>query len=81
MKTMMLAAVALTLSMGAAFANEGGPQANTLFTEIPGVIAQSPMQNLAIATAQHGQPMQVYATQSSHGAWLFPPQDGGGANS
>ena len=82
MKTMMLAAAALTLSMGAAFAeSEGGQESNTLFTEIPGVIAQSPMQNLAIATAQHGQPMQVYATQSSHGTWLFPPQDGGGANS
>jgi hypothetical protein len=81
MKTMMFAAAALTLSMGAAFASEGGAKPNTLFTEIPGVIAQSPVQNApSVATAQSGQPMQVYATQSSHGTWLFAPQDGGGAN-
>ena len=82
MKTMMFAAAALTLSMGAAFADsEGGPEANTLFTEIPGVIAQAPVQNAPLmATAQSGQPVQVYATQSSHGTWLFAPQDGGGAN-
>ena len=82
MKTMMFAAAALTLSMGAAFADsEGGQEANTLFTEIPGVVAQAPVQNApSVATAQHGQPVQVYATQSSHGTWLFAPQDGGGAN-
>jgi hypothetical protein len=82
MKTMMLAAAALTLSMGAAFAeSEGGQESNTLFTEIPGVVAQAPAQNAPmVATAQNGQPVQVYATQSSHGTWLFAPQDGGGAN-
>ncbi len=81
MKTMILAAAALTLSMGAAFADsEGGAEANTLFTEIPGVVAQAPVQNSAVVTAQHGQPVQVYATQSNHGTWLFAPQDGGGAN-
>ena len=79
MKTMMLAAAALTLSMGAAFANEGGPVANSQFTEILGVIAQAQVQNPDVATAQNGQ-VQVYATQSGHGTWLFAPQDGGGAN-
>ena len=75
MKTMMLAAAALTLSMGAAFANEGGPVANSQFTEIPGVVAQAPVQNApAIATARNGQSaIQVYGTQSSHGTWLFAP--------
>jgi len=78
---MILAAAALTLSMGAAFADsEGGAEANTLFTEIPGVVAQAPVQNSAVVTAQNGQPVQVYATQSNHGTWLFAPQDGGGAN-
>ena len=83
MKTMMLAAAAvLTLGMGAAFAGEGGPVANTQFTEIPGVIAQAPVQQApSIATAQSGQPIRVYGTQSSHGTWLFAPRDGGGANS
>ena len=82
MKTMMFAAAALTLSMGAAFAeSEGGAKPNTLFTELPGVIAQAPVQNAPlVATAQNGQPVQVYSTQSSHGTWLFAPQDGGGAN-
>ena len=75
MKTMMLAAVAaLSLASTAAFANEGGPEANTLFTEIPGVIAQAPVQNApAVATAQNGQAVQTYVTQSGRGTWLFPP--------
>lgn len=82
MKTMMLAAAALTLSMGAAFAeSEGGAKPNALFTEIPGVIAHAPAQNApSVASTQNGQPVQVYVTQSSQGTWLFAPQDGGGAN-
>ena len=64
MKTMMLAAAALTLSMGAALANEGGPVANSQFTEIPGVIAQAPVQTPSVATAQNGQSVQVYGTHS-----------------
>ena len=54
MKTMLLAAVAVfTLGTGAAFAgdSEGGPVANTAFTELPGVIAQAPGQS-ASAFAQ-----------------------------
>ena len=71
MKTMMLAAVAaLSLASTAAFANEGGPEANTLFTEIPGVIAQAPVQNPASAVAQSGQ-VQIYATQSEQAASPF----------
>jgi len=87
MKIMLRAALAaLSLaSIGPAFAeSEGGPNSNTQFTEIPGVIAQAPAQNApAVATArtQSGQAVQVYATQSGRGTWLFPPQDGGGANS
>ncbi|MEJ0018332.1 MAG: hypothetical protein WDN25_17580 [Acetobacteraceae bacterium] len=74
MKTMMLAAAALTLSMGAAFANEGGPAANTEFTEIPGVVAQAPVQNLpAVATAQNGQVTHSFATRSNNGTWIFAP--------
>ena len=80
MKTMMLAAAALTLSMGAAFANEGGPVANSQFTEIPGVIAQAQVQNPTVATTQNGQSVQVYGTSSRYGTWLFAPSDGGGAN-
>lgn len=84
MKTMMLAAAAvLTLGMGAAFAGEGGGlNADTQFTQIPGVIAQAPVQQVpAVAMAQNRQPVQVYGAQSSHGTWLFAPRDVGGANS
>lgn len=74
MKTMMLAAAALTLGMGAAFANEGGAEANTLFTEIPGVIAQAPVQSVpSVATAHNGQAVETYVTQANHGTWLFAP--------
>ena len=85
MKTMLLAAVAaLSLGIGSAYASdsEGGQIANTQFTEIPGFLAQAPAQNApAVATAQNRQAVRAYVTQSSHGTWLFPPHDGGGANS
>jgi len=84
MKTMFLAAAAaLSLSVGAAYAGDGeGPQANTLFTSLPGVIAQAPVQNApAVATAQNGQAVHTYVTQSNHGTWLFAPNGNQGANS
>jgi hypothetical protein len=79
MKTLMLAAAAaLSLSAGVAYANEGGPVANTFFTELPGVVAQAPVQNVpSVATAQNGQ-VHVYSTQSSRGTWLFAPHEGNG---
>lgn len=83
MKTLMLAtATALTLSAGVAYAeSEGGPAANTQFTNNPSYLAQAPERAApSIATAQNGQTVHVYATQSGRGTWLFAPQDGGGAN-
>jgi hypothetical protein len=90
MKTLFLAtAAALSLSMRVAYAGDGDvPQANTLFTELPGVIAQAPVYNPTVMTAQNGQEVQnglavqTYATQSNRGTWLY--QGGGsiqGANS
>jgi hypothetical protein len=81
MKTMILATAAvLGLGVGAAFADsEGGTLAITRFTELPGVVAQSPVQNApAIATAQNGQAVHTYVTQSNHGTWLFAPYQGNG---
>ncbi len=81
MKTMLLAAAAaLSLGIGSAYADsEGGQIANTQFTSIPGFLAQAPAQNApAVATAQNGRTAQTYATQSSHGTWLFPPHAAGG---
>jgi hypothetical protein len=84
-KTMLLAAAAaLSLGVGSAYANEGGPVANTFFTELPGVIAQAPVQNApAIATAQQNGQAQtyVYVTSSrSQGTWLQNSHGEGGAN-
>ena len=85
MKIMLRAALAALsiANIGSAYADsEGGQIANTQFTEIPGFVAQAPAQNApAVATAQNGQRVQTYVTQSSHGTWLFPPHEGGGANS
>jgi hypothetical protein len=58
MKTMLLAAAAaLSLGVSAAYADGGqGTLPNTYFTELPGVIAQAPVQNApAVATARNGQ--------------------------
>ncbi|MFZ0019722.1 MAG: hypothetical protein WAL10_20540 [Acetobacteraceae bacterium] len=94
MKTMLLAAAAaLSLSAGAAYANEGGPEANTFFTELPGVVAQADVPNAPVYAqrgqaqtqqAQNGQAAHgygVYSTQSSRGTWLFAPTGNAGANS
>jgi hypothetical protein len=84
MKTMLLAAAAaLSLGIGSAYAGDGeGPHPDTLFTSLPGVIAQAPVQNApSVATAQNGQAVHTYATQSSGGTWLFPPNGNQGANS
>ena len=34
-----------------------------------------------VATAQNGQAVHTYATQSSRGTWLFAPNGNQGANS
>ncbi len=84
MKTMIFATAALSLGIGAAYAGEGegeGPHANTVFTQVPGVIAQAPVQNApAVATAQNGQGHQIYLSHSSGGTWLFAPNANEGAN-
>jgi hypothetical protein len=80
MKTMFLAAAAaLSLGIGSAYADsEGGQNANTQFTSIPGFLAQAPAQNVpAVATAQNGQAVRAYVTQSNHGTWLYQGSHGG----
>lgn len=73
MRTMIIAAVAVMgLASGVAYAGEGEePAANTLFTQIPGVIAQAPAGNVpSIDTAQQTSPI---GNRSSHSRWLSPP--------
>ena len=65
------------LASASAYAGEGGQVANTFFTELPGVVAQAPVQNApAIATAQNGQAVHAYVPNSSRGTWLFQPSQG-----
>ena len=82
MKTMLRAAlVAISIgSISPAFAeSEGGAVANSYFTSLPGVVSQAPVQRVpSAATAQSGQAVQTWVTQSSHGTWLFPPHTGNG---
>jgi hypothetical protein len=85
MKIMLRAAIAALsfASIGTAYASEGGPVANSFFTELPGVIAQAPVQNApSVATAQSDQARtHVYATRSqSQGTWLQNSHGEGGAN-
>jgi hypothetical protein len=77
-----MAALSLA-SIGSASAGEGeGTHANTLFTEIPGVVAQAPVRNVPPAASQNGQAIHVYGIHSrGQGTWLFAPdQTGGGSN-
>ena len=84
MKTMFLAAAAaLSLGLGSAYAGEiEGLQPNTFFQQLPGVIAQAPVQNPAVATAQNGQAGHAYVANANRGTWLFQGgQSHEGANS
>jgi hypothetical protein len=68
--------------VSAAYADGGqGTLPNTYFTELPGVIAQAPVQNApAVATARNDQ-IGTYETNSSHGTWLFAPNQNQGNGS
>ena len=73
MRIMIIAAVAATgLTSGVVFAGDGdAPAANTLFTQIPGVVAQATAGNVpSIDTAQQTGPIK---NRSSHNPWLSPP--------
>ena len=83
MRTMLLAA--------AAYADAGdGPAVNTLFIELPGVVAQADVPNASAYAqnrqvqpqqAQNGQGVHVYVSRSNQGTWLFAPNGNQGANS
>lgn len=81
--TLRTALAALSIaSITPAFASDGGQAPNSFFTELPGVIAQAPVQNVpTLGTAQNGQAVGTYMTNSQSGTWLFPPNANQGANS
>jgi hypothetical protein len=82
MKTMILAGVAvLGLGVGSAYADAnstGGQTPNTFFTLLPGVIARTPVQN--VAPTQDGRAIDAYVTNANRGTWLFQPDQNGGGN-
>jgi hypothetical protein len=93
MRTMLLAAaVGLSIAAStAAYADDGdGPAANTLFTGLPGVVAQADVPNASAYAqnrqvqpqqGQNGQDVRVYVSRSNQGTWLFAPNGNQGANS
>jgi hypothetical protein len=87
MKTVILATAAvLALGAGSAFADGGeGTEPNSLFTELPGVVAQAPVQQQAPSAYAHtqpgGAPTSTFVANSHSGTWLFPPDGNAGANS
>jgi len=77
MKIMILATAAvLSLGVGSAYADsEGGSTAETLFTQIQGVMPQAPVQNApSDATGPKSRAVQAAATDKRSqgvGAWLL----------
>jgi hypothetical protein len=82
MRTMMLAAAAVVaLGVGSAFAGENnGTFADTFFTNLPGVVAQAPSQQVpsAVARNQGGAPTAAFVTSHRSGTWLYAPYQGNG---
>jgi hypothetical protein len=75
---MILATAAvLGLGIGSAFAGDGDiPQTGTFFSNLPGVVAQAPVQQApsAYAQAPAGQtrsPTAVFATSHNSGTWFY----------
>jgi hypothetical protein len=72
------------------YAGDGeGPAANTLFTNLPSVVAQADLpntkayaQNRQVQTqAENGQGVRIYVSRSNHGTWLFQASPNQGAHS
>ena len=84
MRTLFYAAIVAAAATGIspAIAGDGeGTIANTEFTQLPGVIAQSPVPSVsAVARVRDSQRAATFVTQTSPDVWLIPPYDGGGDN-
>jgi hypothetical protein len=83
MKTMIFATAAvLGIGIGSALAGEGeGPTADTLFTRIPGVVAQPQVPHApgAVATDRRHAPTAAFVTGHSRSISLFPPNQNQGS--
>jgi hypothetical protein len=84
MRTMMLVTAALLgLGVGSVYAGEGeGTVPNTWFTELPGVVARAPVQQVPSTVARNqatGAPTAAFVTSSHRsGTWLLQPYQGNG---
>ena len=83
MKTMLLAAAAaLSLGVGSAYANESDAQAGGyVYPNYQFPTHNAPPAAAAQNGAQNGQGIGAYVTNSSHGTWLFPPNQNQGNGS
>ena len=81
MRNMLLAAVtALGLGVAPAFAADVQSNSGYVYPNFWGTEAAQQQAPAAKAPAQSsGATIGVYATQSSHGTWLFPPNPNSGA--
>jgi hypothetical protein len=79
---MLLAAVtALGLGVAPAFAADGQSNSGYVYPNFWGDQAAQQQAPAGNPQAQsNGATIGVYATQSSHGTWLFPPNPNSGAN-
>jgi len=84
MRTLIYAAIvaASVTGIAPAIAGEGeGIVANTQFTQLPGVIAETSVPDVAsVAMVRNGSGPAAYVTQTSPGIWLFQQYDNGGDN-
>ena len=94
MRTMLIAAAALNLGVGAAYAGDDEGRvavaANSQLPDTSGEVVQVSAQNASpvaatahppvVATAQGRQVILLYVTSSSQGTWLFAPNQNEGTN-
>jgi hypothetical protein len=79
--TLLAAVTAVGLGITPAIAAAPSVNSGYKFSDFWGDV---PAEHATTATAQHqadGAKIGAYATQSSHGTWIFPPDANAGANS
>ena len=78
MRTIILAAAALSLGIGSAYASDSeGASGNPVYV-FPGTVYAGTVQKAPpVATAQSGPAVHTFIAGSSQGTWLFGPAQGG----
>jgi hypothetical protein len=77
MRTIILAAAALSLGIGSAYASDSeGASGNPVYV-FPGTVYAGAQKSPPAATAQSGPAVHTFVAGSSQGTWLFAPAQGG----